>query len=203
MGIKYIIGAACSCISIISFGANAALVERLGGLAYYDTDIDITWIANANLAASNTFGVVGINIDGSMDWATANSWINAMNIDGGIGYLGYNDWRLPITTQPLIEMEHLNTVEGIYWDSSESEAPFTNLQFNEYWSGTEYASDTSKAWAYSFDLGGLGAFDKSYSGNYTWAVRSGDVSSVPIPAGAWLFGSGLLGLMGIVRHRKQ
>lgn len=31
----------------------------------------------------------------------------------------------------------------------------------------------------------------------------GTVSSVPIPAAAWLFGSGLLGLIGIARRRKS
>jgi hypothetical protein len=36
-----------------------------------------------------------------------------------------------------------------------------------------------------------------------WAVRDGDViSAVPLPAAAWLFGSGLLGLTGIARRRK-
>ncbi len=33
-------------------GAQAALVSRLGGLAVYDTDYDMTWLANANLAAT-------------------------------------------------------------------------------------------------------------------------------------------------------
>jgi hypothetical protein len=34
------------------------------------------------------------------------------------------------------------------------------------------------------------------------AVRDGDVSSVPVPAAVWLFGSGLLGLIGIARRKK-
>lgn len=68
--------------------------------AYYDTNLDITWLANANLAASNTFGVVGhgyddgINYDGSVNWDGANRWITAMN---NAHYLGYSDWRLPRT----------------------------------------------------------------------------------------------------------
>lgn len=65
--------------------------------AYYDTVLNITWLANANLAASNTFDVTGINANGTMNWATANAWIDAMNT---ANYLGYNDWRLP-TLSPI------------------------------------------------------------------------------------------------------
>ena len=39
---------------LLSFGvvstADAALVSRLGGLAYYDTVLNITWLADANFA---------------------------------------------------------------------------------------------------------------------------------------------------------
>ena len=33
-----------------------------------------------------------------------------------------------------------------------------------------------------------------------WAVHSGDV--IPIPAAVWLFGSGLLGLVGVARRKS-
>jgi hypothetical protein len=37
---------------------------------------------------------------------------------------------------------------------------------------------------------------------YAWAVSRGDISpaAVPVPAAAWLFGSGLLGLFGVARR---
>ena len=40
-----------------------------------------------------------------------------------------------------------------------------------------------------------------------WAVQSGDatvgwVPQVPVPAAAWLFGSGLLGLIGVAGRKK-
>ncbi|WKZ13722.1 MAG: hypothetical protein QY320_07120 [Gammaproteobacteria bacterium] len=79
--------------------ANADLLGRdLNGSAgsfeaYYDTVLDITWLADANLAQSNQFGVTGINLsNGRMEWGTANNWIAAMN---AANYLGINDWRLP------------------------------------------------------------------------------------------------------------
>jgi len=34
---------------------------------------------------------------------------------------------------------------------------------------------------------------------FALAVRPGDVAAVPLPAAGWLFGSGLLGLIGVVR----
>jgi len=43
-------------------------------------------------------------------------------------------------------------------------------------------------------------FDKTFD-IYAWAVRSGDVSAVPVPAAMWLFGSGLLGLIGVARRK--
>jgi hypothetical protein len=80
--------------------AQAALQGRLpatlGGTdyqAYYDTVLDVTWLADANLARSETFGVGGINASGAMTWDTAQSWIDAMN---GTNYLEYNDWRLSL-----------------------------------------------------------------------------------------------------------
>jgi hypothetical protein len=68
----------------------------------------LTWTADANLAASNTFGLptgtdLGfypgdtsgaqgrINADGRMNWPGALFWIDAMN---AAGYGGASDWRL-------------------------------------------------------------------------------------------------------------
>ena len=42
------------------------------GAACYDDVLDITWLADADLAASNTFGVSGIDSFGLMSWDTAN-----------------------------------------------------------------------------------------------------------------------------------
>ena len=54
--------------------------------------LNITWLANANLADTNTLGVTGINANGSLTWAKANEFLAAMNASA---YLGANNWRLP------------------------------------------------------------------------------------------------------------
>lgn len=59
---------------------NAATYE-----AYYDDQLDITWLADANYAQTS-----GYDADGRMNWAAANAWANGLN------YYGITGWRLPI-----------------------------------------------------------------------------------------------------------
>jgi hypothetical protein len=41
----------------LPMSANAVLETRLGGLAVFDSDLNVTWIANANLGLTETFGL--------------------------------------------------------------------------------------------------------------------------------------------------
>lgn len=216
------------CAGIFSLGlamsAQAALVSRLGGQAVYDTDFNITWLTDANLAASDSFGVSGI-AGGIMTWDTAQSWINAVNASN---YLGFNDWRLPVSLQPDpncsfqsgslsagyncsgSEMGHLFYTElggvagtSILTTHNSYLSLFSNVQVDgNYWTGTEYAPNPAgSAWIFGFLYGGQDADYKS-ANLHALVVRSGDVVAVPLPAAAWLLGSGLLGLFGLIRRRK-
>jgi hypothetical protein len=78
------------CLATVT--AQAALLSRAGGQAYYDDVLNITWMADANLAATNDFGVAGVNGLGTITWYTAQAWIGGMNT---ANYLGTNTWRLP------------------------------------------------------------------------------------------------------------
>jgi len=212
-------GALCVAgLSLVTLPSQAALVSVLGGQAASDTDLGITWIANANLADTMDFGVSGINGNGTMTWDTANEWIAAMNADN---YLGFSDWRLPTTLQPDAtcaqqsgasfggnctgsEMGHLANVEGVNSDGGPAAVVlgiFTNVLPTPYWSSTEFAPDPTDAWTLSFN-GGDQRIGGKDSFNLVWAVRTG-VSAVPIPATVWLFGSGLLGLIGVARRKAS
>jgi hypothetical protein len=101
--------------------AQAALLSRAGGQAYYDDALDITWMANPNLADTNDFGVAGINAYGGMTWYTAQSWIGAMNT---ANYLGTNSWRLPTvidTGTPGCDHAYTGTDCGFNVDLTTSE----------------------------------------------------------------------------------
>lgn len=212
---------------LLASGAQAALVSVAGGQAVYDNDLDVTWASNANLAATNTFGLTtnvdlglypsdnsGVNgrilPNGAMNWPGTLFWIDAMNASN---YLGVNDWRLPVTlypdstcdTQPSgsfnctgSEMGHLYNVEGA---TAAMPGPFSNVVDLWGWSGSEYSplDPDNFAWFFKFSNGSQSGAGKA-NFLFGWAVRSGDISLVPVPAAVWLFGSAL-GLLGWLRRR--
>ncbi|MGD1062706.1 MAG: hypothetical protein ABR860_05540 [Terracidiphilus sp.] len=74
----------------------STLIVSQDDLTVHDTRLAVTWLADANLAAKQSFGVPNINKSGSMDYATAVRWVAAMNaLNNGAGFLGHNNWQLP------------------------------------------------------------------------------------------------------------
>ncbi len=65
MKTKSIFAVATLCLASVS--ADAALYSRLGGQAYYDDTLNMTWLQNAALAVTNNFGVSGIDAAGPDD----------------------------------------------------------------------------------------------------------------------------------------
>lgn len=170
----------------VALPAAAALQPRdLDGTpatveAYYDTTLQITWLADWRLAEHRT-------------WAEASAWAAALDVAGITG------WRLPATTACTAwncadtlgsELAHL-------WDvtlgntpgnsSGVTVAPFTNMARTAYWTGR---ASGSEAYAYSTSNGLQ--FTTAQSSLYAAvAVRSGDVSPVPeLPTAALLLAGG-------------
>ncbi len=208
------------CAGLFSFGlvstVNASLVSTLGGLAVYDSDRDISWLANAN--ANATAGDDGFSTtDGRMTWDNANAWAASLSVGGVTG------WRLPTAlnadgTGPCngfnctgSEMGHLfyNELGVTKFNSILSSvdpdlALFSNVQHILYWSGTELAPFPDSAWVFNFNDGGQFAGFKTRE-LFAWAVHSGDVgaSAVPEPGTIALMGLGLVGLLGFGRRQRR
>lgn len=166
----------------------------------YDTDLDITWLQDANFAATS-----GYDGDGKMTWDQAVSWADGLLYYDVVRDVALDDWRLPTTPGTGVgslnegEMGHLFLSDNI---RPTQPGEFSNLQSLRYWLGTEY--DADHAWSfYTYATDGYQNHLSKTIAYYAWAVRDGDiVAPVPIASTWFLLGSGLIGLVGIGRKRK-
>ena len=210
--------ASAATVLVLSTSANAALIghDLDGDLAtaeaYYDTESDLTWLADANYARTTDY--IEANSLGRMVWSEASTWVTGLDINGVSG------WRLPETIQPDAncsqqfnesswgygcsgsEMGNLfYNVLGNSAGSITNTGPFSNIG-GAYWSAT---NENAEAWYFSMQSGQQDYYPKSWE-FYTWAVHDGEIgvqiSAVPVPAAVWLFGSGLIGLIGVARRKK-
>jgi hypothetical protein len=85
--------------------------------------------------------------------------------------------------------------------------PFINLILDEHhghWSGTVDPSNPLEAVFFHVAYGEQDTENKQNNDEYfAWAVRSGDVAAVPLPAAVWLFGSALTGLVAFGRRNRR
>ncbi len=125
--------------------------------AVYDDILNITWLANANLADDMDFGVSGINTSGSMNWHKANEWITAMNNDGTNGYLGVKTWRQPeVSPFNGTSFNTTFTYDGSTDSGFQLSAPM-HVTFNPN-GQSEGFTGSELAYHYYNNLGGVGAF---------------------------------------------
>jgi len=137
------------------------------GKSVYDPILNVTWPTDANLAASNTFGIarcagVGtsgavppppcISTSGTMNWTTANLFVLAMSTGG---YLGGANWQLPPIADASCKLSDCanagDPMAYLYYQrlglgagqianlSTSVTGPFTGLQPYFYWSSVANA----------------------------------------------------------------
>jgi hypothetical protein len=211
MAFKSLLSLVGVCLFVSSFSLNAAFIGRdLDGdnttaEAYYDTILDITWLADAN-------------INGANDWTSQVAWATGLSF--GIA----TNWRLPnmdintdntivnCSTSTLAECKDNEYGHLYYYGAGatlgngitpSTAAPFDNVQSGIYWSGTPF-SNPNAAYGLDFDTGTVIANAKTDL-NFAMAVHDGIVGEVvvPVPAAAWLFGSGFIGLFGLARRKAR
>lgn len=210
---KLIVSIAIWTLTSFSIPTHANLIDRGQGMIY-DTDLNITWLANANQTEN-----YGPAPSGTMSYFAAMYWASNLNFGG------FDDWRLPFTQQPDptcggqfgsvsfgynclgSEMGHLfyNELGGEFGHAmSDSNDPdlalFKNIRSGIYWSSTAdvFGDQVERAYLFIFHGGIQGRGNPSIHDGFAWAVRNGDVApvlqSLPEPSVVALIGVGLIGL---------
>ena len=168
----------------------------------HDDVFKVTWLTDANLAASEKFGVSNINKSGSMDYQTALKWVKAMN---DRHYLGHTDWTLP--TSPAIDTScnsrkdnyfgygcklsamaslytnalHLSWPRAVVAISGDRVGPFKNFQPNLYWTAEAGDKNKNGYGTFSFNNGAQGS---NVDQNYFYVLPMVPPKQLCPPAGA-------------------
>ena len=202
---------------LLSAGASQATASNLTSYAngtVYDSDLNVTWLADAGASGSKT-------------------WIEAMSWAANLTVAGVQGWRLPTTLEgdsgcsiaradtgaygvgcSGSKMGPLFYVEGV---KAATPTPFANLSGGLYWSGTTITNTPGGAYIFEFGSGftsgdwyntalspifGFQTFPvNSYM---ALAVHDGNinVAAVPEPETYAMMVAGL-GLIGAIARRRS
>ncbi len=193
-------------------GASHAMLVNRGGGMIYDDVLDITWLSNANLGTGSVYDTLDGNADGLIFGARAILWASELV------YGGFDDWRLPnatytttsgqqcyynCTDSELGYMFYINlgvtAGSGVLSSSSPNMQLFENLTNGVYWNGISDPISTDMG---SFRMSDGLQSRHSMNYNYSaWAVRDGDVTTIPEPNTLYLLI--FIGLLPILRFTNK
>jgi len=178
----------------------------------YDTVLNITWAqpSNVNEASRSVFYnsyLLGLTLGGATGWRVPYGIADILDVSGpGISVVDCSS-EPTCRGNELAYMFYYNlggtAGQSILTSSDPDLGLFPSLQPRVYWTGLGYLPGDLYTYAVNF---GTGTNDLIYSGDYAyiWAVHDGNAGAtvVPIPPALWLFGTGLLGLLGISSRKK-
>lgn len=134
-----------------------------GDQTFLDLNTGLMW--EMKVAGGGTCAVDLHAVDALCTWAEATGdWIDAINAEGGTGFAGHNDWRVP-TVKELQSLIDYSTFDPAVSFPGAVAAMF-------YWSSTPNAEFPTFAWSVLFNSGFLSITDKTSDGHVR-AVRGG------------------------------
>jgi len=166
----------CTCLIAASFNVNAVLVSQtLNNVSILGATYDVTFLQDDASTETNSYDAILPSITFTTQ-ESATAAVNAILAATSSGY----DYTPGNVSDVLGE-------NGFRVPYNVSELDY------DYMVGREIEGSQSL----------LGPFSVSRDFQNVYSFATFEVSQVPLPAAVWLFGSGLLGMIGIPRHKKS
>ncbi len=196
----------------ITFTSDANLFKTLA--PSINTIILDTPLVDGHTMSAADFSTTSV---GKMDWWGAQAWIGYLN---KTNYDGHSNWSLPTTN--LIKNSIADTVgyfqtgsplgelfynelggkkgENITVTNNANYNLFSNVASNSaFWTGkSNNTANIPSAWYFDYTNGSQGWIDKGHQ----FYVLPVFTTAVPLPSAVWLFGSGLMALLGFIKRRN-
>ena len=209
-----LLGVVCACLS--TFNANAAIVSvdwQTGGdnLITQDTDSGLEWLdltVTAGMSFNDVTAQLGVGGDyEGWRYATSAEVTGLWDAFGGDNNYYTGSWSTqnnglfdamaPYVGDLYCAANACTAGDGYsYWITSDVQGT------GYHWVSLSY-DDTQSINSSTSDLfsGSYQPVLDSYGVYITGSALVRDISSVPVPAAAWLFGTGLVGLIGVARRK--
>lgn len=168
-------------------------------LSYYDSVRNVSY-TDWRLPTFNDLGGVGCDYG----YSGTDCGYNVSTVSSELAHLYYGD----LANKGFVDSRGLQQDGyGLVDDPANphDESLFSNIQTYYYWIGTPYngtgGNSQDHAW-YLQTATGMQNYTSKGSNFYAWAVRDGDVATVPAPESFGLFISGM-GLIGLAVNRQR
>lgn len=179
----------------------STIISTIGSISHRQGYDDTPPFSGTYILTTADFGA-----NGKVSWYGAQAYVSYLNT---INYAGSHQWALPEAAHiylaenspagsPFGQLFY-NELGGTGGNSMPDTSTFNNEQDNTFWLRTEYDYFPDSAYLFYTGSGYQGS-SSNVSQFYAWAISPGQVSAVPVPGAVWLFGTGLLGLLGLKRR---
>lgn len=191
-----LLGAVCACLAFYSFNASAALIDN--GTYITDTDTGLDWLDLAETTGQSSINALFNNPDYRHATISEVADVFAKLFPNYSGNHYGQDFRLNVNTADIV-----NFISLFGLTSSYSESNGIVKDDSSDWKYVGAYRTTNDSINRVYGPAGTLNYNHIAAGGFGYGYYMvHETSTVPLPPAVWLFGSGLLGLVGMARRRK-